>query len=196
MKKIIFILSLLFTILALGNISASAHVTVKPATVKPAAYETFAISVPNEKESPMVKIKLIVPKELESVRPTQKTGWTVNITKEADKITEIEWSGGKVLKDLRDDFGFSAKTPAVDSKINWKAYQTFEDGNVVSWDQEPKPKAEGEAKNPYSVTEVVTPKEIKFEATKGNLTDNLPLILSILAVLISSGTVFLGSRKK
>jgi uncharacterized protein YcnI len=196
MKKIIFILSLLFTILALGNISASAHVTVKPATVKPAAYETFAISVPNEKDSPMVKIKLIVPKELESVRPTQKTGWTVNIAKEADKITEIEWSGGKVLKDLRDDFGFSAKTPAADSKINWKAYQTFEDGNVVSWDQEPKPKAEGEAKNPYSVTEVITPKEIKAETAKNNSTDNLPFAIALISLAISTITAFFGFKKK
>jgi uncharacterized protein YcnI len=91
MKSQIYSTIALFSFLTLSSISASAHVTVKPSLSTPSAYETFNISVPNEKDQPVTKLKLIIPDGLVNPRPTQKNGWNINIIKnEKGEAKEIE----------------------------------------------------------------------------------------------------------
>jgi uncharacterized protein YcnI len=189
-----------FTALTLGTVSASAHVVVKPALSTPSAYETFNISVPNEKEQPVTKLKLIIPTGLLNPRPTQKVGWNINLVKdEKGDVKEIEWSGGQIAKDLRDDFTFSAKTPATEVSLPWKAYQTFSDGSETAWIEEPKNTSDPKYNpaTPYSVTKIEVKKEVKETKPETTTKDenNLPLVISIIALLISIGTGFIKLRK-
>src|SRR4051812_46020865 len=107
---------------------ASAHVVVKPAEVEPAAFQAFAVGVPNEKAMPTVKVRLLVPEGVKYVTPNVKPGWTIEVVKDGQgeeaKVREIVWSGGEVPAGQRDDFAFSLQAPAKAGTLQWKAYQT------------------------------------------------------------------------
>ena len=142
--------------------TAAAHVVVQPAEVQTAKFQTFTVGVPNERDSAVTKLELKVPGGLQFVSPTVHTGWEINTVKsgsgEEAVVTDIMWSGGSIPSGQRDEFTFSAKVPAKAAELQWKAYQTYEDGMVVSWDQKPS-SAESDddsaTKGPYSVTDVV-----------------------------------------
>lgn len=139
---------------------ASAHVVVRPSDAKTGAYQTFTVSVPVERKSPTVEVRLDIPMGVTSVRPTQKPGWTIQMDRHTENgetmVSAITWKGGEVGVDLRDDFTFSAKTPSEPAELQWKAYQTYKDGTVVSWDQESENSDESEnaTTGPFSVTKV------------------------------------------
>jgi uncharacterized protein YcnI len=186
-----------------------AHVVVKPNQVGAAAYQTFTIGVPNEKDIPTIKMRLVIPEGLEAVSPNVKPGWTITMKKtgegEAAKITEIEWSEGSIPEGQRDEFLFSAKTPAKETAINWKAYQTYEDGTVVSWDQNPeftknlsnKQIEENEKKNlgPYSQTKIVN--DLKNTDSKTTTDESAKALqMSFVALALSAIAISLQLRKK
>lgn len=198
----------LASILAISlGASVSAHVVVKPSEVVTAGFQTFTIGVPNEKEIPTTSIKLAIPAGLKHVSPTTKPGWKISINAdENDSVTSITWSGGMVEKGLRDDFTFSAQVPEKSTKLQWKAYQTYADGTVVSWD---KPidsnDHDGQTENtgPSSVTKVVDKPsaqqtlETLEQTTLANRTmANRALYLGVAAVIISLIGIFLVTKRK
>ncbi len=134
--------------------SAFAHVVVKPAEVLTGAFHTFNTGVPNEKDIPTVAVKLLIPENLQHVSPTVKPGWTISVEKvgegEDAVVKSITWSGGSIPAGQRDDFTFSAKAPDKTGDLQWKAYQTYESGEIVAWDQDPSQK--GEDTKPFSIT--------------------------------------------
>lgn len=140
-------------------VATFAHVTVKPSEALTGTYQTFTTSVPNEKDTPTVAIRVVIPESVESVTPTVKPGWLIETKKYGDKVTEITWTGGSIPAQMRDEFTFSAHLPSEAGDIHWKAYQTYQDGTVVSWDQTPSDKhghGEDENKGPYSTTVVIS----------------------------------------
>lgn len=168
--------------------SASAHVTVKPAEALTGAYQTFTTSVPNEKDIPVTGIRLVIPDSVESVTATVKPGWQIETKKSGDKTTEIIWTGGTIPAEQRDDFSFSAHLPSKAGDIEWKAYQTYQDGSVVSWDQKPTEdhghESEDESKGPYSVTTVSD--TLNDEAkTQHESSTIVPYVVSIAALAVS-----------
>ena len=202
-----FLLSLL-TLSFLLPSSTQAHVTVKPAEVGIAAFQTFTMNVPVEKELGTIQVRLIIPKELAHVTPNVKNGWYVEVIKNDDAVSEIIWSGGYIPPGQRDEFVFSAQAPNKEASINWKAYQTYEDWTVVSWDQEPQGSShEGEDTGPYSITKVVNDLDTPTSGNTINPLPNptsgpnrLPLFLSTLAIIASGFSIWLqiskGKKKK
>lgn len=148
------------SVMALMGVNAAmAHVVVRPGDAKTGAYQTFTVSVPVEKNNPTVSVKLDIPEGVVSVTPTVKPGWTIQTTKQGEgadaKVTSITWAGNKIDVGYRDEFTFSAKTPDQPTDLAWKAYQTYYDGTVVSWDQQPDvEETEGDTAGPFSVTKV------------------------------------------
>ena len=192
--------------------SVFAHVTVKPNQVGVVSYQTFMVSVPNEKDDPTVGLRLVIPEGLTSVTPTVKPGWMIS-TKTAGegeeaKVTEISWTGGSIPAGQRDDFTFSAKTPSDPTELHWKAYQTYQTGIVVPWDMDPnapKPSvAPGEDEGgvtPYSVTKVVNdlaPASSGMQpATSGKSeSSNSSMVFSVVALALSCAALGLTLRKK
>ncbi len=140
---------------------ADAHVVVSPKTAPGNTYQIFSVGVPSERLDTTVGLRLLIPSGVQSVRPNVKPGWQIMFTSEKingkDVVTEISWTGGKVPPAFRDDFYFSVKTP-TSSPLIWKAYQTYADGTVVSWDQEPVSNATSSHDvpvGPYSETTIV-----------------------------------------
>ncbi|MGH7203098.1 MAG: YcnI family protein [Candidatus Levyibacteriota bacterium] len=162
MKKIIALSTSIVSMFTFAVVPAFAHVIVHPSQVGVAAYQEFTMSVPTEKDNPTVAIKLMIPSGLKSVTPNVKPGWTIDVKKQGNgddaKVTEIDWTGGSIPSDQRDDFLFQAQVPSKATTLDWKAYQTYSDGSVVSWDHDPKLSKgadDDSAPPPYSTTKVV-----------------------------------------
>ena len=205
--------------------AAFAHVVVKPNQVSVAAFQTFTVGVPNEKDNPVISLRLVIPEGLEHITPNVKQGWTVEVKKEkvyegmkgeklnngkeapyTEKITEIIWTGGSIPEGQRDDFLFSAQAPADETTVQWKAYQTYENGDIVSWDQgEMKhsdngmEKMEEENHGPYSETKVIN--DLKASAAEEETTAlkdkvNKLTWVSEIALALAAAAIALSLRKK
>jgi uncharacterized protein YcnI len=187
--------SIIFGVFAAGFLittSVSAHVTVKPNQVGVGVFQSFSVGVPVEKDVPTVGVRLVIPEGLEYVTPNVKPGWKITVTKDGTgedaKVTEINWTGGSIPAGQRDDFVFSAKAPIAATNVSWKAYQTYRDGTVVSWDQDPTlPMTE--TAGPYSTTAVVD----DLAADEPKEKNNTSLTLSIIALVLS--VIAIGKAK-
>jgi uncharacterized protein YcnI len=192
MKKIF--LALLVFVSSISFVSA--HIVVKPNTVGVGAFQTFTVGVPVEKDIPTIGIRLLIPEGLKYVSPNVKPGWRINVVKEGEgegtKVTEITWSGGTIPVGQRDDFVFSAQVPSIVTSLNWKAYQTYSDGSVVSWDQDPSTITPGEESNPYSVTII----ENDLKSNKTEKENNTIEYVSLLFSLIALATVIYPKIKR
>lgn len=187
---------------------ASAHVVVKPAEAATASFQTFTIGVPNEKDIPTTSIKVLIPEGVKHVTPTQKAGWKISVQTSGPSddaaVTSITWSNGTVAKGMRDDFTFSGQVPAEATELQWKAYQTYSDGTVVSWDQS----SEGghgsdKTAGPFSVTKVVTQtaqegalKQAEQTAVDAQNSAATALYVGLAGLLVGLAGIFLGTRKK
>jgi uncharacterized protein YcnI len=206
LKKSLAFLCLTIGSLVFVNTSVYAHVTVKPAEVGVGKYQNFVVSVPVEKENPTVSVKLLIPGGVESVMPNVKPGWKIDTKKigqgEEAVVSEILWSAGSIPPGQRDEFVFSAKTPATTTTLEWKAYQTYQDGTVVAWDkssEELKDKKEVENIGPFSQTKIVddiaqstaTPKSTQENLSSGSDSGILQMVayaslaISLIALVIS-----------
>lgn len=189
--------------------TAAAHVVVKPAEAPVASFQTFTVSVPSERDLPTTEVKLVLPKELKHVSPTVKQGWQIDVEKEGDgemaQIVSLTWSGSEVPADFRDDFTFSAQTPSKPADLQWRAYQTYEDGQVVAWDlakdKQPK-KADGSpdfsTSGPFSVTSITAQPPTGGVATSGqdNNTAERAFAMSTVGIALGLIGIFLATRRK
>ncbi len=165
---------------------AEAHVTVKPNQVGAASFQTFSVGVPSEKDIPTVGLRLVIPEGLKSVTPNVKPGWKIDEKKEGEgeeaTVIEISWSEGSIPAGQRDDFVFSAQVPATSGSLKWKAYQTYQDGTVVSWDQDPATITKGEEGTPFSTTTIVN--DLTSKDMGRNSLSSIAIILSLLALTL------------
>lgn len=209
-------------VLVSGNV-ASAHVAVKPNEVTTASFQTFTVGVPNERDTPTTKVKLLIPNGLDHVSPTQKTGWSITLDKsgngETAKVTAITWTaptgivddtlasswGGGIAVGMRDDFTFSAKAPASATELQWKAYQTYADGTVVSWDQAESNDGHGGdgTSGPFSVTKVVETTaqdealaKAQQAATDAKTAADWALYSGVAGIILGLAALFFATRKR
>lgn len=173
--------------------SASAHVVVKPSEVAPAAFQTFTIGVPNEKDIPTTQVKILIPSGVEHVTPTNKPEWQIDTEKEGELVRSITWHGGSIESGLRDDFTFSAKVPAQESSLEWKAYQTYSDGTIIAWDQSGESKGHGGNSGPFSATRVASPIS---EQDNSQIIAERAMYVSIASIIVSLGAIFFVTRKR
>ncbi len=137
--------------------TASAHVTVNPREATQGGYGKFAFRVPNEKaNASTTKLEVVIPTDdaaIASVSTRPVPGWTVAVERTtlstplkvhdsevAEVISKITWTatdGSAVIPGQFQEFEVSAgPLPAVD-RIVFKALQTYSDGEVVRWIEEP-----------------------------------------------------------
>jgi uncharacterized protein YcnI len=203
-KRILAVLAIAGLLAGLNVGVASAHVVVKPSEVETAAFQSFTTGVPNEKEVPVTKVRLVIPDNLAHVTPNVKPGWTIDTVKEgtgeAAKIKEITWSGGQIPAGQRDDFVFSAQAPDKTGSLQWKAYQTYADGSEVAWDQAPSGKDDDEhGSTPYSETSVVdqsADKQTGQPTTSSSEKTRTSVAVALSVVAIVSSVVALTKRSR
>jgi uncharacterized protein YcnI len=134
--------------------AASAHVTANPSTAEPGSYSKVSFRVPNEQPAAdTTKLEITLPADhpIASVSVRPVPGWTVKV-KEAKLATPIKsddaeitkavstitWSGGKITPGQFQEFDVSmGPLPTDTDRLMFKAKQTYSNGDVVSWDQDP-----------------------------------------------------------
>ncbi|NES16846.1 MULTISPECIES: YcnI family protein [Micromonospora] len=137
---------------------ASAHVTVNPKEATQGGYGRFAFRVPNESDTAATtKVEVVLPENaaVGSVSTMPVAGWTVTVQKRkvdppvevhgsqlTEAVSKLTWTaatGGGVKPGEFQEFPVSmGPLPQVD-KMVFKVLQTYSDGNVSRWIEEPTP---------------------------------------------------------
>ena len=139
-----------------GATPALAHVTAQPGQAEQGDYAVVSLRVPTESDTAgTVKLQVTLPIDtpITSVRTTPRPGWTATMTKvslnppiesHGRTITEavgtVTWTadpGTRIGPGEFVDFPLSlGPLPEVDQLV-LPAVQTYDDGEVVAWDQPP-----------------------------------------------------------
>ncbi|SCF40662.1 Uncharacterized protein YcnI [Micromonospora purpureochromogenes] len=163
---------------------ASAHVTVNPTEATQGSYGRFAFRVPNESDSASTtKVEVVLPENapVGSVSTMPVPGWTVAVEKRkvdppvevhgsqlTEAVSKLTWTatGDAAVKPGQfQEFPVSmGPLPQVDRMV-FKTLQTYSDGNVARWIEEPTPGAE-EPENPAPVL-TLAPTSASASATPG-----------------------------
>lgn len=147
---------------------ALAHVTAQPGTAEQGGYAVVTMRVPNESDTAgTVKLEVTLPAEhpITSVRTTPVPGWTAAMV-EAPLDPPIERNGRTITEAVRTvtwtadpgtrigpgeflEFPLSlGPLPTDTDRLVLPAVQTYDDGEVVAWDQPPVEGAEPERPAP------------------------------------------------
>ncbi|MFJ8577376.1 YcnI family protein [Micromonospora sp. NPDC093277] len=148
---------------------ASAHVTINPKEASQGGYGRFALRVPNESDTAStVKVEVVLPENapVGSVSTMPVPGWTVQVEKRkvdppvevhgsqlTEAVSKLTWTASAnagVKPGEFQEFPVSmGPLPQVDQMV-FKVLQTYSDGNVSRWIEEPTPGGE-EPENPAPV---------------------------------------------
>jgi uncharacterized protein YcnI len=142
-------------VLALAG-TAFAHVTITPGSAPQGSAAELTFRVPNE-ESAAATVELQV--QVPTAHPIAQflikpvPGWTVTVqtvtlaravvTDDGSfgtAVSEVTWTGGKILPGQYQDFSVSADPlPSGVGQLVFKAVQTYSNGDVVRWIDLPQP---------------------------------------------------------
>ena len=140
--------------LTLAAGAASAHVTANPGTAEPGSFSKVSFRVPNEEQgadTTKLEVDLPVDHPIASVSVRPQPGWEIKVEKAklatplktdggelTQAVSKITWSGGKIPPGEFQEFDVSmGPLPTDTDKLMFKAKQTYSNGDVVNWDQDP-----------------------------------------------------------
>ncbi|MFG2166834.1 YcnI family copper-binding membrane protein [Micromonospora chersina] len=148
---------------------ASAHVTVNPTEAKQGGYGRFAFRVPNESDTASTtKVEVNLPENapVGSVSTMPVPGWTVTVEKRkvdppievhgsqlTEAVSKLTWTAapnGGVKPGEFQEFPVSMGPLPQADRMVFKVLQTYSDGNISRWIEEPTPGGE-EPENPAPV---------------------------------------------
>jgi periplasmic copper chaperone A len=149
------VLSVAATAAVLGAAPAFAHVTAQPGEAAQGGYSVVSLRVPNESDTAgTVKLEVTLPADhpLSSVRTTPVPGWTATMTKAAvnppvqvgermvsEAVRTVTWTanpGTRIGPGEFLEFPLSVgPLPTGVDEFALPAVQTYDDGEVVAWDQ-------------------------------------------------------------
>jgi periplasmic copper chaperone A len=136
---------------------ALAHVTATPQTAEQGGYAVIALRVPTESETAgTVALRVDLPTDhpITSVRTTPRPGWTATLTKApldppverhgrtiTEAVRSVTWTadpGVRIGPGEFAEFPLSlGPMPTDTDQLLLPAVQTYDDGEVVAWDQPP-----------------------------------------------------------
>lgn len=153
---------------------ASAHVTVNPTEAKQGGYGRFAFRVPNESDTASTtKVEVNLPENapVGSVSTMPVPGWTVTVEKRkvdppievhgsqlTEAVSKLTWTAapnGGVKPGEFQEFPVSMGPLPQTDRMVFKVLQTYSDGNISRWIEEPTPGGE-EPENPAPVLTLTT----------------------------------------
>nr|WP_246278511.1 YcnI family protein [Phytohabitans rumicis] len=171
---------------------ASAHVTVNPREATQGGYAKLAFRVPNERDNAStVKVEVNIPIQqaaIASVSTRPTPGWTATVERAklatplkvhdsevTDAVAKITWTaakGSEVKPGQFQEFEISAgPLPEVD-QIVFKALQTYSNGEIVRWIDEPAAAGGEEPEHPAPVLKL-TKAAAATSTTQANANVNL-----------------------
>jgi uncharacterized protein YcnI len=131
-------------------VPALAHITVTPASAPGGSAAVLTFHVPNEEASAdTTEVAMKIPTDHPIVNLLVKPvpGWTISVKtitlakpvvtddgKFTQAVSEVIWSGGKIVPGQFQDFSVSADPlPTGVSTVAFKTLQTYSNGDVVRW---------------------------------------------------------------
>lgn len=131
MRRVVITAAALAALAAPG--AAEAHIQVRPAVAAPADAVLWTMLVPNERSQATTKVELAVPEGVIPFSFEDQPAWKREIVYASDKsVKSIRWTG-RLASDGLAEFRFLASTPETEGPIEWKALQTYADGEIVRW---------------------------------------------------------------
>ena len=127
---------LMFTVMTvlLSFAVAYAHVTVAPTESGMGKNESYVMRVPNERDSPTVRIEVEFPADANIGYFEQKAPWKLELKRDdKKKILSAVWTGGVLNLNEYVEMRFSARNPAAASTMTWKVTQVYADGSKSEW---------------------------------------------------------------
>ncbi|AYJ47455.1 YcnI family protein [Rhodococcus sp. P1Y] len=127
--------------LAVGAGAASAHVVVSAPGAEQGGYTVLTFRVPTESDTAATtSVKVELP-GLNSARTQPLPGWTSVVDKNAEGLaTAVTWTAGpgaEVLPGQFQQFLLSAGPLPEEESVSFPATQTYNDGEIVEWNEEP-----------------------------------------------------------
>lgn len=117
-----------------GVPAASAHVQVDPTLSAAGAEQHYLFSVPSERPSATVRVRIEIPVGVTVFAFGAAPGWQRELDEDAQgAVRAVTWSGGAILPQEYQAFSLDARNPAAGGRIVWKAVQTYADGSVAAW---------------------------------------------------------------
>jgi uncharacterized protein YcnI len=113
--------------------TAYSHVTVQPKESAPGVTERYALRVPTEKFTPTVRVEVEFPAALEVSSFERKAGWNIEEKKDGSGRLVGVILAGSIPTGESAVFTFTAKNPAQEGKLFFKAIQIYEDGTKSEW---------------------------------------------------------------
>ncbi|OZM82374.1 YcnI family protein [Pseudonocardia sp. MH-G8] len=199
---------------------ALAHVTATPQTAEQGGYAVIALRVPTESETAgTVALQVTLPADhpITSVRTTPRPGWTATLAK-APLDPPIERHGRTITEAVRTvtwtadpgvrigpgefaEFPLSlGPMPTDTDQVLLPAVQTYDDGEVVAWDQPPA--ADGsEPERPAPSVTLTAPAEAAAAPAAAGTTDTTArwlggggLLVGALGLGVGAGAVLRSRR--
>jgi uncharacterized protein YcnI len=194
---------------------AAAHVTVNPKEATQGGYARLAFRVPNESDTASTtKLEVVLPEDapVASVSTMPVAGWTVAVEKRAvnppvevhgsqvsEVVSKITWTaaaGGGVKPGEFQEFPVSMGPLPEAERMVFKALQTYSDGNIARWIEEPVDgAAEPEHPAPVLALTADSASPSPSAAASGSAdsdSDRLPITLAIIGLVAGLGGLALG----
>jgi len=158
-----------------------AHAVVSPGTSRPGAYERYVLRVPNEGDTPTVRIEIRFPAEVRVISFMDVPGWNLQATMDSTgRATTAVWTG-TLPPERFVELPFVGVNPKSSARIAWPVVQTYANGQRVEWTGPPG------SDSPASVTEI---------GSGPGASSMLPIVLSAVAILLAVLSLALASRRR
>ncbi|MEH1127627.1 YcnI family copper-binding membrane protein [Micromonospora sp. CPCC 206061] len=196
---------------------AAAHVTVNPQEATQGGYARLAFRVPNESDTASTtKLEVVLPEDapVASVSTMPVAGWTVAVEKRtvnppvevhgsqvSEVVAKITWTaaaGGGVKPGEFQEFPVSMGPLPDVPKMVFKSLQTYSDGNISRWIEEPtEGGAEPEQPAPVLALNAASTASPSAAADAGSSDPEsdsgaVPITLAIVGLVAGLGGLVLG----
>ena len=130
-------LALAGTLCAALASGAAAQVAIHPTSIKPTAWERFALRAINQTDTAFVHVRLAVPEAIMVLGIERMAGWEYALTPSTDSTPQvIEWSGGELHRGEFLEFAFYGRLPgdAREHNLIFPTRLTRASGTEIVWD--------------------------------------------------------------
>ena len=198
--RVVMGLGVVVAVLALWAGAASAHVTISPSTAEQGSTAQLSFRVPNEESSAdTVQLDVQFPTDhpIASVSVQPKEGWTYQVTTQqlaepiqtddgpvTEIVSQITWKGGAIKPGEFDDFSVLVDSlpDGVDS-LQFKAVQTYSNGDVVRWIDQSTPGGP-EPEHPAPTLTLTKASTSENATSTGSDSDSTARTLGIIGIVV------------
>ncbi|MBM3673667.1 MAG: YcnI family protein [Actinobacteria bacterium] len=183
---------------------AFAHVTVQPGEASQGGFTTVAFQVPNERDDAnTVQLEVTLPLDnpVAFVSTEPVPGWTIQVERstlpkplvsEDGEITEavskITWSGGSITPGSFQRFPVSVGPLPKTASLEFKAVQTYSNGEIVRWIDET-PASGEEPEHPAPALKLLAAKKAVDTAATAAATAAVPKDIATTSDIDSAKTI-------